>query len=229
MATTLEIQKALKAAGFDPGAIDGIPGRNTLAAVKAFQGARGLAVDGIVGPVTLRALFGEFVGKPESPIPWYDILDGARLAGIDEHGDTQEIADWASDIGIRNFDARAIPWCGLAVAHGIATALPDEPIPTNPLGARNWLKFGRSCEPQKGAVLVFWRGSPSGWKGHVGLFHGEDSVAFHVLGGNQADRVSITRIAKNRLLGARWPLTAEFLLTGKGEASATGGLSTNEA
>jgi len=51
-----EVQRLLAAAGFNPGKIDGIFGSKTLAAVKAFQRAHGLAVDGIVGPKTMAAL-----------------------------------------------------------------------------------------------------------------------------------------------------------------------------
>jgi len=47
-----ELQKALKAKGFNPGPIDGQFGPKTEAAVKAFQRANHLAVDGIVGPKT---------------------------------------------------------------------------------------------------------------------------------------------------------------------------------
>lgn len=32
-------------------------------------------------------------------------------------------------------------------------------------------------------------------------------MQFYVLGGNQSDAVNIARIAKSRLLGARWPAT----------------------
>ncbi len=51
-----EIQQALKAAGFDPGVIDGEFGPHTHAAVVAFQLSRGLIADGEVGPQTAAAL-----------------------------------------------------------------------------------------------------------------------------------------------------------------------------
>jgi murein L,D-transpeptidase YcbB/YkuD len=42
--------------GYDPGAQDGVFGRRTESAVKQFQGDKGLAADGIVGPQTWAAL-----------------------------------------------------------------------------------------------------------------------------------------------------------------------------
>jgi len=55
-ASVKEMQQLLKNAGFNPGAIDGKLGPNTEKALKAFQKARGLAVDGICGPKTWAAL-----------------------------------------------------------------------------------------------------------------------------------------------------------------------------
>ncbi|MFH1189871.1 MAG: peptidoglycan-binding domain-containing protein [Candidatus Omnitrophota bacterium] len=51
-----DIQKALKAAGFYTGAIDGKIGPRTKKAIIDFQKANGLKADGKVGPKTLAAL-----------------------------------------------------------------------------------------------------------------------------------------------------------------------------
>lgn len=55
---TKEIQTYLKNAGFYTGKIDGIKGRNTKRAIKEFQKANGLKVDGIVGKKTWEILSG---------------------------------------------------------------------------------------------------------------------------------------------------------------------------
>ena len=47
-----DLQEALKALGYDPGPVDGIFGTKTESAVKTFQQAREIAVDGVVGRVT---------------------------------------------------------------------------------------------------------------------------------------------------------------------------------
>lgn len=53
----LELQRWLKAAGHDPGPLDGKYGSKTTAAVKAFQQAHSpLAADGKVGPATRARL-----------------------------------------------------------------------------------------------------------------------------------------------------------------------------
>ena len=52
------VQRALKSAGFDPGDIDGSYGPITEKAVKAYQAANGLEVDGITGPKTWAKLIG---------------------------------------------------------------------------------------------------------------------------------------------------------------------------
>ena len=55
-ATVTEIQTRLKAWGYYNGAVDGVYGSRTEAAVRYFQRKNGLAVDGQVGNATLAAL-----------------------------------------------------------------------------------------------------------------------------------------------------------------------------
>lgn len=56
MDKTKDIQRALKNAGFDIGAIDGKIGPKTKKAIEDFQRSKGLKVDGKVGPKTWAEL-----------------------------------------------------------------------------------------------------------------------------------------------------------------------------
>lgn len=228
-----QIQHELARRGFDPGVIDGIWGRRTEGAVRRFQAAQGLLVDGIVGPKTAGALFNAPLADDplnDVAVPWFQ--EARRLIGVKEKvgpGSNPTILNWAGAAGIP-YKSDDIPWCGLFVAHCISSTLSDEPLPANPLGARQWLKLGAPCQPAIGAVLVFWRVRKDGWQGHVGFYAGQDSSAFHVLGGNQGNAVSIARIAFDRLLEARWPASAP--LTQAGPVRLADGdtmFSTNEA
>lgn len=101
-----------------------------------------------------------------------------------------------------NLDSAAIPWCGAFVGMVMASSLPTERLPKNQLWARDWLNFGHDPgSVYQGNVAVFARGSG----GHVGFVVGHEKSYLHILGGNQSNRVSISKIAKSRLLGYRWP------------------------
>jgi peptidoglycan hydrolase-like protein with peptidoglycan-binding domain len=50
------LQQRLTALGYNAGAADGVFGRTTAAAVSAFQKAKGLSDDGVVGQRTWTAL-----------------------------------------------------------------------------------------------------------------------------------------------------------------------------
>lgn len=211
----IEIQTALHTKGFSPGKIDGVWGRQTIAAIKDFQRSNGLKVDGIIGPKTTFTLFGadEHFGT-SMVLPWMaeakNLLDTKEVLG---RRSNPKILDWAFDLEIK-YLGDDVPWCGLFVAHCIGSTLLEESLPTNPLGARRWQSFGEKIKPRTGAIMVFWRGSKEGGKGHVGFYTGEDNIAYRILGGNQSDKVCFTWIGKNRFIDARWPETASSLNIG---------------
>ena len=232
-----ELQKALKKQGFDPGPADGAMGRRTIAAIIAFQTANGIPADGIAGAATQAAL-GEpqFDGTGAAPdpmqslaMPWF--LEAQRAIGVKEDtgpGSNPLIIGWGKRLKIAYGDDE-IPWCGLFVAHCVGSQLPTEPLPVNPLGARNWGRAGIACAvPQPGAIMVFWRKSPASGLGHVAFYVGEDANSYHVLGGNQGDAVSVTRMARDRFVAARWPATARPPAGGPRRLTPTGALSVNE-
>lgn len=235
MFSVLEVQKRLAELGFDPGPADGVRGRKTINAIKAFQKSKRLVADGIVGPKTIAKLF-EITKEQANVLPATDQMPWLDLAykkkGLHEVRNNSALRQFLKlgkgTIG----DPAKIPWCGDFVETCIAVTLPDEPLPANPYAAINWMKFGKAVTPQKGAILIFWRGSPNGWQGHIGFYVGEDSTHYHVLGGNQSNSVTVSRIAKNRLRtgGSRWPTTAleptNQVIRGSGENLDT---TTNEA
>ncbi len=226
------IQTRLLALGYDlgPAQVDGVWGRRSIAALKAFQETHRLHPDGIASRATLALLF------PDEPAPmpvpvWF--AEAQRLQGTAEaSGATSNpvILAWAKALGgvaARFYRNDATPWCGLFAAHCLGATLPDEPLPANPLSALAWADFGRALPAGRvGAVCVFRRTGG----GHVGFYAGEDEAALHVLGGNQSDRVGLTRIAKARLVGVRWPATAPAPAPGGARVlAARGALSTDEA
>lgn len=60
-----DLQEALKALGQNPGPIDGAFGAQTEAAVRAFQQASGITVDGVVGTITWRNIDNTDLSEPE--------------------------------------------------------------------------------------------------------------------------------------------------------------------
>jgi uncharacterized protein (TIGR02594 family) len=183
------IQTGLEQLGHSPGPIDGLWGLRTARAIKALLAANGRAAS--LAPI--------------GPLPW--ISEAKSALGRHEARDRTWLIDWLKRDGRSLGDPSKTPWCGDFVETCIRIGLPDEPLlgalGINPYWARNWLLFGQAVQPIIGAVLVFARGSG----GHVGFAIGQDITHFYVLGGNQSDAVTIARIAKSRLLGARWPAT----------------------
>lgn len=135
-------------------------------------------------------------------MPYARSLIGVREAP--GAGNSATIMGWAKRLGAKvlgiTYAADSVPWCGLFCAHVMDHAgIKPPPIAVR---ASEWGKWGRKLvAPRPGCILTFVREGG----GHVGFYVGEDDTHLHVLGGNQGDAVSITRIARNRLSEMRWP------------------------
>lgn len=136
-----------------------------------------------------------------------------------------KIMGWAQKLGAKvlgiSYQADSVAWCGLFAA-AVVAQVGIKP-PAIALRASQWALWGEEAEPCVGAVLVFQR--PGG--GHVGFYEGHDDTTYSVLGGNQSDKVCVTRIEKSRCIAVRWPhgyaKTKPHIVTG------SGALSRNEA
>jgi uncharacterized protein (TIGR02594 family) len=118
------------------------------------------------------------------------------------------IIAWAKEVGGKVetvYKADEIPWCGLFMA--VVAQRAAKSVVKDPLWALNWGTFGKVTDkPMLGDVLVFVRKTSDGkTAGHVALYVGEDPTCYHILGGNQSDKVCITRIDKKRLYTSRRP------------------------
>lgn len=157
------------------------------------------------------------------------IAEAIRYLGLYEikgklHNAT--IMQWAKEVGVQKiYTSDEIAWCGLFVAKVVLKA--GFPAVKDPLWALNWRNFGTVQKvAMLGDILVFKRDGG----GHVGFYVAEDKDCYHVLGGNQSDSVSITRILKSRCVGIRrcaWKTSQpasvkQYFVTG------SGAISTNE-
>lgn len=228
MATVLELQRALLARGYNIGkaGADGILGGDTKTAIAKLQREKGLDVKwpGTIGPKTLAALglSGDSVTDTKGASVPVWIVEARRMLGLHEVRNAKTLDK------LLRMDTSEIPWCGAFVGYVVGTALPHEPLPANPLWARNWLKLGvpvSAPAPALGDIAVFSRGSG----GHVGFVVGHDATALHILGGNQTNAVTIARVAKKRLLGLRWAKTGGARGPVLPKTTIGGTLSTNEA
>ena len=100
-----------------------------------------------------------------------------------------------------NADDSNIAWCSAALNY-FCKKLGYER--SGSLAARSWLKMPVVVlQPELGDVVVFWRESPSSWKGHVAVYINHDMKYVYCLGGNQANSLIISAYSRDRVLGYR--------------------------
>lgn len=170
------LQSRLASQGFDPGPVDGDFGLLTDAAVRRFQQAKGLLVDGVVGPETSAALqgttnvsslamtgtivelglaaerFGLSVGEcsaPGAPARWGPVHSGHSENSFHFRGRAFDAAGSADDM--RRFAA--------FVAENFASGVAE--LIHNPNGS---IKDGSAVDP-----VSFW--GDATWAGHVDHVH----------------------------------------------------------
>lgn len=169
----------------------------------------------------------DFLKEEKSPKILVEAVKHIGIKEIVGSKHNQVILNWAKDLGLSKvYNSDEIPWCGLFVAycaHAQGLQVVDKP-----LWALSWAKYGNKAdEPMLGDILTFKRDGG----GHVGIYVGEDDKCYHVLGGNQGNSVSVTRILKSRLFQARrtaWKV-AQPSNVRKVMLSAKGDISKNEA
>jgi uncharacterized protein (TIGR02594 family) len=101
------------------------------------------------------------------------------------------IVSWFKELGFPEIKDDETAWCSLTI-NIMARRL--SLTHTGRLDARSWMQVGKEItDPKIGHIVVYWRESISGWKGHVGLFAGfnENKTAIMTLGGNQGNMIGI--------------------------------------
>jgi len=110
-------------------------------------------------------------------------------------------------------DEDETPWCS-AFVNAMAREAGYEH--SGKLNARSWLDVGTQVpitQAKPGDVVIFWRVAEDSWQGHVGFLVSYDAHrgTVRVLGGNQADTVSIATYSTSMLLGVRRLRTLDTL------------------
>lgn len=159
-----------------------------------------LSKDAAIGFLSTLPITGTVVPNFLSP---YDVARGLigtkEIPGKNHNGTIvkwlRAIETWVND------DETA--WCSAFVNHCAREAGYEQ---SDNLAARSWLKFGDEVDigkARQGDVVIFWRGSPSAWTGHVGFVDSLTASSVRTLGGNQNNEVNITSYARSMVLGIR--------------------------
>lgn len=214
--------------------VDGDFGKNTTAAVAAYQARNGITVSGRIGLDTAASLdqpLSKVEAKTQPKIilppstiavaPWVStmraITGQKELPGSADSefvlGMAKTIAKAYPDLAAycKQYTHDAIPWCGLTMAYvmavnGIKPVTKKDGASYGFLWADDWKHFGtRLPKPIPGCVMVFTRNGG----GHVTQLEEITPTHFKCRGGNQSDMINVTSFARSvyeeRLTAAVWP------------------------
>jgi uncharacterized protein (TIGR02594 family) len=131
----------------------------------------------------------------------YEVLSHYGLQEVSGPHSNPDIIAMGDELGIEIGDDSTYSWCSIAMCYYAQKMGYEHP---NSPAARSWLTMPiKVLKPTLGDIVVFWRGSPSDWRGHVGIFINWNDKVIWCLGGNQNNRLDITPYSRDRLLGFR--------------------------
>lgn len=208
-ASVVSVQKELKAAGINPGPIDGDFGRKTRAAVMAYQRKHHLAVDGVVGANTWKALThdGFKPGGAKKPAPARPHAPISTSPGRPSSKVQKLLAEARKHLGFHEGSGNKNPfskalgrppeaWCADFVSFcakkaGLRMNTASAQQVANIIKQQGGWK-GRHNPKPGDAVTFRWDGS-HGWADHVGLvekvFKRGGKTYIQTIEGNSGDRV----------------------------------------
>lgn len=227
------LQKLLSDKGYEV-ATSGTFDTLTYDAVRAFQSSNvdadglPLKVDGIAGPLTLSALSRS--SKPsKAAFPLgidFPAMPDASLGGTTTgrnglRSAIGELRAGAGEIGgnnrgkwvrkyLNNLAPEGSPWCAGFVSWCLSDGNPGNTPIAYSLGARAILAeckkmgFIVNDSPLPGDLVVWWRGSKTGWEGHIGFVHQLKDGKLYTIEGNKSAFVqgfSYTFATMEKLLG----------------------------
>lgn len=109
------------------------------------------------------------------------------------------------DAGSPDVRDDSVPWCAAFAGACLERAGFRS---SRSLAARSYLAWGKAADPSPGVICVLSRGSDPA-AGHVGFLVGMTDRRVVLLGGNQADAVTVAAFDRARVLGFRLPEQAE--------------------
>ena len=135
---------------------------------------------------------------------WMD-LARAEIGTLEIKGPKHnpKVVGYFKDAGHGEIKDDETPWCAAFVGAILRRAGIE---PSGKLGARSYDTWGdRLDAPVYGCIGVKKRSGGQAWQGHVGFVVAANPTTVWMLGGNQADSVSIAPFSRWQFTSFRWP------------------------